>query len=262
MYSFSQKVSIFFSIILLGVSVFINVKDTFIRDNYVINYEYVNIKDMAKPRVAEKQVSDKSIIATLLSNNNNNSNLGVIEEVDMQFESPELPVATTSEAASTAPKQIWYLPTEMGHISQYPNYGHVAYGIISPRGTAEVIHPVPNGVISGIYTDAAGALIVTVHHVIDGKNYSSQYVHLSRYASGIYVGMPVTVNDALGYMGTTGYSTGVHLHIAVLDCALFDPADPNCSDIGAWYRYGKIRFSQGFYGLGYLMYVPDSWNSR
>ena len=63
-------------------------------------------------------------------------------------------------------------------------------------------------------------------------------------------------------MGTTGYSTGVHLHIAVLDCALFDPSDSKCPDLGAWYRYDKIKFSQGFNGLSSLVNVPGSWNSR
>ena len=259
MYSFKQKICIYFSVILLAISVGINIKDIFIDDDYTINYEYVNTKDMAQPRVAEKQVSEKNIFETILSSSDN---LGAVEEVDMQLESVDLPVTQGAEAAETAPKQIWYLPTEVGRISQYPNYGHVAYDITSPRGTAEVIHPVANGVISGIYTDSAGALIVTVHHVINDVNYTSQYVHLSRYAEGIYTGKPVTINDALGYMGTTGYSTGVHLHLAVLDCALFDPADSKCSDLGAWYRYDKMRFSQGFYGLGYLMYVPGSWNSR
>ena len=92
--------------------------------------------------------------------------------------------------------------------------------------------------------------------------YTSQYVHLSRYADGLYVGKPVTINDALGQMGTTGNSTGVHLHLAVLDCALFDPNDNNCRDLGAWYRYDKIRFQQGYIGLGTMMNVPGEWYSR
>jgi hypothetical protein len=126
----------------------------------------------------------------------------------------------------------------------------------------ETIHPVANGVISGIYTDSAGALIVTVLHNIDGQKYTSQYVHLSSYASGLYIGKEVTINDSLGQMGTTGNSTGVHLHITVLDCALFDSSDTNCSDLNGFFRYAKSRYSQNFYGLGNLVYVPGSWTSR
>ena len=72
----------------------------------------------------------------------------------------------------------------------------------------------------------------------------------------------MTINDSLGRMGTTGYSTGVHLHIVVLDCGLFQQGDIYCSDLNGFFRFGKQRFSQGFYGLGTLKYVPGSWNSR
>jgi murein DD-endopeptidase MepM/ murein hydrolase activator NlpD len=129
----------------------------------------------------------------------------------------------------------------------------------SPRGVRETIHPIANGTVSNIYTDAAGALIVTVYHYLDGRQFTSQYVHLSSYAPGLHVGQDVTINDSLGQMGSTGYSTGVHLHIAVLDCALNERTDPNCYDLNAWGRYGKKRLSEGFYGLGVLVYVPHSW---
>lgn len=251
----------FISIVLIVVSIFIQSKDLFIEDDYNLNFEYINTKDMATSKVTTK-VAKKNSKNVLL---NNVTKLGQLEPVSLEnvstLEAVDLPVQTES-VATVENRQIWYLPTEMGQISQYPHYGHVAYDITSPRGYGETIHPVANGVISGIYTDSAGALIVTVLHDINGVKYTSQYVHLSSYAEGIFVGKEVTINDALGQMGTTGYSTGIHLHLTVLDCALFDPSDPNCSDLNGWYRYDKIRISQGFYGLGALMYVPDSWNSR
>ena len=253
---------IYLSVILLSVSIGLQCKDLFIKNNnYTVNYEYINTKDMAKPNVVTKE-NTSNVVENLLSGNNN---LGSVEEVELtsnsHVEPVELPVQNNS-VATVPVRQIWYLPVEMGKISQYPHYGHNAYDITSPRGTAEVIHPVANGVISGIYTDRAGALIVTVLHQVNGVKYTSQYVHLSSYAPGIYVGMPVTINDALGQMGTTGYSTGVHLHLAVLDCALFDSTDPNCSDLNGWYNYSNRRVNENFYGLGVLIYVPDSWSSR
>lgn len=250
----------FISIVLIVISIFIQSKDLFVEDNYNLNFEYINTKDMAVSKVSTKvaQKNSKNILSNV-------KKLGQLESVSLESlsapEAVELPVQSNS-IATVENRPIWYLPTEMGQITQYPHYGHVAYDITSPRGYGETIHPVANGVISGIYTDSAGALIVTVLHQVNGVKYTSQYVHLSNYAQGIYVGKEVTINDALGQMGTTGFSTGIHLHLTVLDCALFDPADPNCSDLNGWYRYGKIRLSQDFYGLGALMYVPDSWNSR
>ena len=156
--------------------------------------------------------------------------------------------------------KTWYLPTEQGRITTYPHYGHIAYDITSPRGQGEVIYPVASGQISSIYTDGAGALIVTVRHNIGGKYYTSQYVHLSGYAD-IHVGQDVTPFTPLGWMGTTGYSTGVHLHIALVDCNLYGGTDA-CGDLGAFFNHANARLGQGFYGLGSVIYVPDSWNSR
>lgn len=252
-----QYTALLLSFILIVSAISINIRDVFAtNDPYEINYEYVNIKDMAAANVANKE-DNSSLLDGLFSFEET-----TLTEVEMkQPSSVELPVKKDS-AALVTDRQVWYLPTEVGRVTQSPNYWHVALDITSYRGTAEVIHPVANGVISGIYTDSAGALIVTVLHNINGQKYTSQYVHLSRYAEGLYVGKRVTINDALGQMGTTGNSTGVHLHLAVLDCALFDPNDNNCRDLGAWYRYDKIRFQQGYIGLGTMMKVPGEWYSR
>ena len=260
----NQKLVVIISILFLTVSLCLQTKDYFdSMEPYTIQYEYVNIKDMAQAKVTTKVDNSnrfENILANLVS-----QNTYTLEEVSMNqnIEAVELAQTTDSIAAnSDVPRQIWYLPTEVGRVTQYPNYGHVAYDITSYRGYAETIHPVANGVVSGIYTDSAGALIVTVLHEVNGVRYTSQYVHLSSYAPGLYVGKPVTINDSLGQMGSTGNSTGVHLHVAVLDCALFDPNDPNCPDLAAWYRYDKQRLSENFYGLGVLVYVPDSWYNR
>lgn len=258
-----QQSIIMLSIIFLTISVGLQIREyNESKEPYAINYEYVNIKDMTQPRVATKVSNPNNVVDEFFSNIQNT--LGNVEEVLLGSTPTEVNLPATEEAAKKqkTPQRVWYLPTEIGNVTQYPNHGHVAYDITSWRGTGETVHPIANGTISGIYTDSYGALIVTVLHDIDGKKYTSQYVHLSSYAPGLYVGKPVTINDALGQMGSTGWSTGVHLHIAVLDCALFDPSDPNCPDLGAWYRYDKKRYSEDFYGLGVLVYVPGSWNSR
>lgn len=156
-------------------------------------------------------------------------------------------------------EDIWHLPTKVGYITQYPSYGHVAYDITSPRGVMEDIYPVADGVISGLFRDPAGALIVTIYHNIDGVDYTSEYVHLSAYAEGIYVGKEVSVNDSIGRMGQTGYAYGVHLHFALIDCKLFDENDVNCKDINSFYNYGRRRYTEGFSGLNSLINVWPSW---
>ena len=50
--------------------------------------------------------------------------------------------------------------------------------------------------------------------VIDhGYGYTSRYGHLSEYA--VKSGQKVARGDVIGYMGSTGYSTGPHLHYEV-----------------------------------------------
>ena len=258
----NQKLIVIISVLFLTISLCLQTKDYFDSlEPYTIKYEYVNIKDMAQAKVATK-TDNSNRFDNILSNLISQSTL---EEVSLSqnMEAIELTQTSDSPAAnSDVPRQIWYLPTEVGRVTQYPQYGHVAYDITSYRGYAETIHPVANGVVSGIFTDNAGALIVSVLHEVDGIRYTSLYVHLSSYADGLYVGKPVTINDALGQMGSTGNSTGVHLHISVLDCALFDPNDPHCPDINSWYHYDKQRLSENFYGLGVLVYVPDVWYNR
>ena len=173
----------------------------------------------------------------------------------------ELPVKNNSVATLEAPKRIWYLPTEVGRITSCVSASHFALDITSYRGEGEPIYPVANGVISSIYRDSAGANIITVNHNIDGQNYTSQYVHLSSYAPDLYVGKPVTINDYLGFMGTTGRSTGVHLHIALVDCSYTDP-NGTCPTLNSFFTYGRQRYYQGFQGLQSVMDVPESWTSR
>ena len=233
-------------IISIGLMVAKKEKDDFLN----LSYEYINTKDMAITDISTKK--DNTNIIDILFKGVDNK--GVLVE-------KELPVYQKSQVLNTQ-RRVWYLPTEVGTISQYPVYNHVAYDIYSPRGVNETIFPIANGVVSGMYRDAAGANIVTIAHNVNGINYTSQYVHLAAYASGLYVGKEVTINDAIGQMGSTGMATGVHLHIAVVDCKLFDSNDPNCRDLNGFFNYANRRLNEGFNGLGSVMNLSGSCNNR
>lgn len=261
-FTLKEKLVITIALLLLIASTILEAREDLKKsDNYEIKYEYVNIKDMAQPKVSTK-IDNSTIIDSLFTGVNNPDIIDMNRLETLTLQEVALPTIKNTIAASPTTRKIWHLPTETGYITQNPHYGHVALDIGSHRGTAENIFPVANGKISGIYKDGAGAKIVTVLHNINGKKYTSQYVHLSAYASNIYVGKDVTINDSLGLMGTTGYSTGVHLHLAVLDCALFDSSDQNCHDLNSFFRYANQRLTQGYIGLGTMMTVPGSWSSR
>lgn len=53
-----------------------------------------------------------------------------------------------------------------------------------------------------------GNVIVLKHW----NNYTTAYAHMSRFASGMKKGQKVSQGDVIGYVGSTGWSTGAHLH--------------------------------------------------
>ena len=248
-----KKISIFIFLVAFSLTYYNN---NIKAQEYQLNYELINTKDMAIASIPEKE-------------NKSNQTMSIFQIYKQMTASSEnqdgalvpvaLPVKNNSVATLEAPKRIWYLPTEVGQLTSYVSASHFA--ITSYRGQSEPIYPVANGVISSIYRDSAGANIVTVNHNINGQNYTSQYVHLSSYAPNLYVGKPVTINDYLGFMGTTGKSTGVHLHIALVDCSYTD-SNGACPTLNSFFTYGRQRYYQGFQGLQSVMDVPTSWTSR
>ncbi len=66
-----------------------------------------------------------------------------------------------------------------------------------------------DGVIDFAGTQGGYGNLVVVKH---WANYTTAYAHMSRFASGLKKGMKVSQGDVIGYVGSTGWSTGNHLH--------------------------------------------------
>jgi len=56
-----------------------------------------------------------------------------------------------------------------------------------------------------------GNLLVIIH----GNGYSTYYGHLSRYAPGLRTGMVVPRGTTVAFEGSTGWSTGPHVHFEI-----------------------------------------------
>lgn len=167
----------------------------------------------------------------------------------------------------------WYRPTSTGYITGYMGYRdiviagnnfHMGMDIGSYNGRGEKIYPIATGKIQRIYKDSYGAKIVLIYHydANTGKNYSSSYYHLSSWSPNIYEGQTITPDQYIGYMGDTGFAFGVHLHLEVIDCRLYDLGDNNCSRWSNYANYIERRWNQGFKGAQTLLNLPYSWYSR
>lgn len=62
---------------------------------------------------------------------------------------------------------------------------------------------------------SGGGNAVYIYHNINGQNYTSVYMHLSKIADGIKPGIRVTSDTVIGYAGNTGDVSGPHLHFGV-----------------------------------------------
>lgn len=79
------------------------------------------------------------------------------------------------------------------------------------------IYAVANGKVAKTFYDSSGGNQVVVHHrIFNGStyiNYSSTYLHLKTIL--VKDGQLVDKNSVIGIMGTTGNSTGPHLHLSI-----------------------------------------------
>ena len=82
--------------------------------------------------------------------------------------------------------------------------------------------PYSGRVAEKYYNAGYGNRLVVDHGVVDGRFVTTAYNHAMRYTVG--VGERVSKGEVLGYVGSTGYSTGCHLHLTVyLDGKLRNP---------------------------------------
>ncbi|MEL6323291.1 MAG: M23 family metallopeptidase [Pseudomonadota bacterium] len=88
---------------------------------------------------------------------------------------------------------------------------HKGTDFAAPRGTP--IFAAGNGVVERASRYGGYGHYVRIQHA---NGYETAYAHLSRYGPRIRKGRRVRQGDVIGYVGSTGASTGPHLHYEVL----------------------------------------------
>jgi murein DD-endopeptidase MepM/ murein hydrolase activator NlpD len=84
---------------------------------------------------------------------------------------------------------------------------HTGVDFAAPRGTRVIASA--DGVVAAAGTRGGYGNAVEIRH---GGGVSTLYAHLSGFAKGVRSGVRVRQGDPIGYVGSTGFATGPHLH--------------------------------------------------
>ncbi len=87
---------------------------------------------------------------------------------------------------------------------------HKGTDFAAPTGTP--IYAAGNGTVERASRNGGYGNYIKIKH---SRGYETAYAHLSKYAKGIKSGKKVKQGDVIGYVGSTGASTGPHLHYEV-----------------------------------------------
>lgn len=124
----------------------------------------------------------------------------------------------------------WKLPLKLARITSHfnPKRMHPVLHTLKPHNgtdfgapTGTPIYAVAAGTISHLGPKGPNGNLVLIEHP---NGLTSGYAHMSRFAGGLKAGDKVETRQLIGYVGTTGRSTGPHLHFSMKkNGAFIDP---------------------------------------
>ena len=91
------------------------------------------------------------------------------------------------------------------------NKMHKGVDFAAPIGTP--VYAGGNGVIEMVGVNGGYGKYIRIRH---NNEYKTAYAHLSSYRKGISKGVRVNQGEVIGYVGSTGRSTGPHLHYEII----------------------------------------------
>lgn len=114
-----------------------------------------------------------------------------------------------------APLQYSRISSRFTYHRKHPITGvvrpHTAVDYAAPKGTP--VHSIGDGTVTLCGWDGSGGgNRIKIKHM---NGYETCYMHLSGFASGIKAGARVAQGQTIGYVGSTGHSTGPHLDFRV-----------------------------------------------
>ncbi len=179
------------------------------------------LHSMADP--ADEDAGDPEILFASLS-------LGSTEKRFYRFRTPDDGIVDYyDEGGKSAKKFLIRKPVPAGRLTsgfgyrRHPILGrmilHAGVDYAAPRGTP--ILAAGNGIVEKAGRSSGYGNLIVVKHT---NGYETAYGHQSRFAKGIRPGVRVHQGQVIGYVGSTGLSTGPHVHFEIR--VNHQPVDP------------------------------------
>lgn len=139
------------------------------------------------------------------------------------------PTPTPTPKPVVTPSAVWDWPVDdpICSWSNKTNWSWGGYNYSSTRpdrsyhcaldlvGSTDNIYAAADGWVAACGPNSANGIFVVLEHTLDGQTVYSFYAHMNRL--DVSYGETVSRGDVLGLMGSTGTSSGKHLHFAVAD---------------------------------------------
>lgn len=142
---------------------------------------------------------------------------------------PSTPDAEDSGSSSPSSDSTWIVPCSYVAVTSRfgkrnaPTAGastyHKGVDLAGPKGTP--IYATRSGTVTTATYSGSAGYYVSINH---GDGFSSVYMHMTSYV--VKSGQSVSQGQLIGYMGSTGISTGSHLHFGITYNGTYvNPAD-------------------------------------
>ncbi len=151
----------------------------------------------------------------------------------------------TRKTFMKAPLKYTRVSSRYSHARMHPIHNrpraHLAVDFAAPTGTP--VYAASDGVIVTRAYGAGPGYYIKIRH---NSVYSTVYMHFSRFGN-YHVGDYVNQGDVIGYVGSTGWSTGPHLHYEIhengqrIDPLKFEPPPADPVDPGNMDRFNTEK---------------------
>jgi len=125
---------------------------------------------------------------------------------------------SSTGSSSPSSSATWKIPCKYKKLTSpygwriHPVYGdrrfHSGVDLAAAKGTP--IYASRSGTVTAATYNKSSGYYVTINH---GDGFSSSYLHMTHYI--VSNGQKVSQGDVIGYVGSTGVSTGDHLHFSI-----------------------------------------------